>query len=395
MATPPAEQAPGPAPDRPRPLSGGLPMGRFFGVPLFLSPSWLLIALLITVTYSGLVQESVDGISPAGSYAVAFAFAVLLAASLLAHELGHTAVSLAFGMPVRRVVIFLLGGVSEIEREPDGPAEEYLVAVAGPLVSLVLAAAGACALPVTGDGSVARTMIFLLVWSNLAVAVFNLLPGLPLDGGRVVRAGVWKVSGNKLAGTRAAAWGGRGVAVLVLVGAVATVREDGALGIGNLVLAGLLAAFIWVGATQSLSSATVAARMPEVDIAALVRPMLSVPPDLPVAEALRRAWTAQSRGLVVVDAGGSPRALVSESHVMSVPEARRPWTTVADVARPLEPGLVLADSLSGAEVVEAFRRTPASEYLIVGRDGAAVGVLSAADVARVLQGRTAPAGSPS
>jgi len=79
--------------------------------------------------------------------------------------------------------------------------------------------------------------------------------------------------------------------------------------------------------------------------------------------------------------------------VMAVPEARRPWTTVADVARPLEPGLVLADSLSGAEVVEAFRKTPASEYLVVGRDGRAVGVLAAVDVARVLQGRRAPAGS--
>ena len=80
---------------------------------------------------------------------------------------------------------------------------------------------------------------------------------------------------------------------------------------------------------------------------------------------------------------------------MAVPEARRPWTTVADVARPLEPGLVLTDSLSGAEVVEAFRRTPASEYLVVGRDGRAVGVLAAADVARILQGRTAAAGVPS
>ena len=376
-------------------MSGGLPVGRFFGVPLFLSPSWLLIAALITLTYSGLVQETVDDISDAGAYAVAFAFAVLLAISLLLHELGHTAVSLAFGVPVRRVVIFLLGGVSEIEREPDGPAQEYLVAVAGPLVSLVLAAAGGCLLPLTDSGTVARTVIFLLIWSNLAVAVFNLLPGLPLDGGRVVRAGVWKLSGDKLTGTRAAAWGGRVVAVLVLLVAVVTVREDGALGIGNVLLAGLLAAFIWVGATQSLSTATVTSRLPAVDIAALVRPMLSVPPDLPIAEALRRAWTAQSRGLVVVDASGSPRALVSESHVMAVPEARRPWTTVADVARPLEPGLVLADSLSGAEVVEAFRRTPASEYLVVGRDGRAVGVLSAVDVARVLQGRPAPAGSPS
>ena len=382
-----------PSPEPARAPSAGLPVGRFFGVPLFLSPSWVFIALLITLTYSELVQQTVDGISPAGSYAVAFVFAVLLAISLLAHELGHTAVSLAFGLPVRRVVIFLLGGVSEIEKEPDGPAQEYLVAVAGPLVSLLIAAAGACLLPLTDGGTIIRTMIFLLVWSNLAVAVFNLLPGLPLDGGRVVRAGVWRVSGDKLTGTRAAAWGGRAVAVLVLVGALATVREDSALGFGNVLLAGLLAAFIWVGATQSLSTATVSARLPAVEISTLVRPTISVPPDLPIAEARPRAWGAHVRGLVVVDAAGSPRALVSESHVMAVPEGRRPWTTVADVARPLEPGLVLADSLSGAEVVEAFRRTPASEYLVVGRDGHAVGVLSAVDVARVLQGRTAPAGS--
>jgi Zn-dependent protease len=373
----------------------GLPVGRFFGVPLYLSPSWLLIALLITLTYEGLVAETVDDISPAGSYAVAFSFAVLLAASLLAHELGHTAVSLAFGMPVRRVVIFLLGGVSEIEKEPAEPSQEYLIAVAGPLVSLVLAAGSACFLPLTEPRSIARTVVFLVVWSNLAVAVFNLLPGLPLDGGRLVRAGVWRLSGSRLTGTRAAAWGGRGVAVLVLVGAVLMVRPDGALGLGNVLLASLLAAFIWVGATQSLSAATVSARMPAVAIGSLVRPTLSVPPDLPVAEALRRAWSGQMRALVVVDATGAPRALVSEAHVMAVPEARRPWTTVADVARPLEPGLVLADSLSGAEVVEAFRRTPASEYLVVGRDGRAVGVLAAADVARILQGRAAPAGMPS
>ena len=113
-----AEPAPGPRQGQVRTQSAGLPIGRFFGVPLFLSPSWLFIALLITLTYSELVQQTVDGISTAGAYAVAFAFAVLLAASLLAHELGHTAVSLAFGLPVKRVVIFLLGGVSEIEKEP-------------------------------------------------------------------------------------------------------------------------------------------------------------------------------------------------------------------------------------------------------------------------------------
>src|SRR5213079_3320473 len=82
----------------------GLPVGRFFGVPVYLAPSWLFIALIITVSYAQSISDAVDNISPAGAYAVAFGFAVLLALSLLAHELGHTAVSLAFGMPVRRVV---------------------------------------------------------------------------------------------------------------------------------------------------------------------------------------------------------------------------------------------------------------------------------------------------
>ena len=369
-----------------RPAGAGLPVGRFFGVPVFLSPSWLIVALIITFNYASFVSQTVDGISQTGSYLVSFGFAVLLALSLLAHELGHTAVSLAFGMPVRRVVIFLLGGVSEIEKEPGDPAQEYLVAIAGPLVSLLLAGAAASVLPITHTGTIAKIVLLLLVWSNLAVAIFNMLPGLPLDGGRLLRAGVWRFSGSRLTGTRAAAWGGRLIAVGVVVLALATARPGDGAAIGNVVLASLLAAFIWMGATQSLTSATLSSRLPEVRVATLVRPSLGVPPDLPLAEAVRRAWQAGARGLIVVDGTGRPRALVSEHHVVAVPEARRPWTTVADVARPLEPGLVLADSMSGQEVVDAFRRTPASEYLVVGSDGEPVGVLAAADVARVLQG---------
>src|ERR671912_1130350 len=117
-----------PRPGTDRTPPAGLPVGRFFGVPVYLSPSWLLIALLITLTYAGLVTETVDDISPAGSYAVAFLFSVLLAASLLAHELGHTAVSLAFGMPVRRGGLFLPGGVAGVEDEPAGAKHETPVA---------------------------------------------------------------------------------------------------------------------------------------------------------------------------------------------------------------------------------------------------------------------------
>ncbi|MEN3356383.1 MAG: hypothetical protein V7637_365 [Mycobacteriales bacterium] len=377
-----------------RAQSAGLPVGRFFGVPLFFAPSWLIVAVIITVSYSDVVVKNVNNISQAGAYAVSFGFAVLLALSLLAHELGHTAVSLALGTPVRRVVIFLLGGVSEIEKEPQRPAEEYLVAVAGPLVSLALAGLGGCLLPLAEEGTVAWVVLSLLIWSNLAVAVFNLLPGLPLDGGRLLRAAVWWKSRSRLTGTRAAAWGGRGVAGLVLLLGAIMIRPEEGLAFGNLALAVLLATFIWIGASQSLTAATVTSRLPGLRLAQLIRPALQVPPDLPIAEALRRAWQTGTRALVVVDSTSRPRAVVSEAHVMAVPEARRPWTPVADVARPVEPGLTLTDSLTGEQLLAALRQLPASEYLVVGRDGGIVGVLAAVDVARVLQQGRLPSGSP-
>lgn len=369
-----------------------MPVGRFFGVPVYFTPSWLLIAGIITFAYAGYVEREVTGITTGGSYAVAFAFAVLLALSLLAHELGHTAVSLALGMPVRRVVIFLLGGVSEITTEPRRPGEEYLVAVAGPLVSLFLGAVGAALLPLTTDGSVAQVLIRLLVVSNLLVMVFNMLPGLPLDGGRLLRAGVWQLAGDRLTGTRAAAWGGRVIAVLVVVAAIALSQDYSGLAFGNLFLGALLAAFIWVGANQSLAAATINSRLPALRVADLVRPALEVPASLPVAEALRRAWESRMGAMVVVDTNGRPTAVVSETHVRAVPEPRRPWITVSEVSRPLEPGLTLSHGLSGKDVLEALRSTPATEYLVEGVDGALVGVLAAADVARSLRRGTPTVG---
>lgn len=365
-----------------------MPVGRFFGVPVYFAPSWLLIAAIITFSYAGLVERAVDGITPGGAYLVAFGFSIMLALSLLAHELGHTAVSIALGMPVRRVVIFLLGGVSEISTEPQRPGEEYLVAVAGPLVSLMLAGAGGAVIPLTASGSVGRLLAVLMAGSNLAVMVFNMLPGLPLDGGRVLRAGVWQVAGNRLTGTRVAAWCGRAVAALVVLFAVYTAGRDPSVAASNLALAAvtaLLAAFIWVGANQSLAAATINSRLPGLRVADLVRPTLEVPANLPVAEALRRVWESKMGAMVVVDADGRPVAVVSETHVRAVPEQRRPWTTVSEVSRPLEPGLRLPNTLSGTDLLEAFRSTPATEYLVVAQDGDTVGVLAAADVARTLQ----------
>lgn len=363
----------------------GIPAGRYFGVPVYFSGSWFLFAAFITLQWAGVVRNNVAGLSTGQSYAVAFGFAVLLAISVLAHELGHCVVSLALGLKVRRVVLFLLGGVSEIETEPERPAHEYLVAVAGPLVSLVLAAAGAAVYAALDAQTVVRWLVVELMLSNLLVMLFNLLPGLPLDGGRLLRAAIWQLTHSQLTGTKAAAWGGRGIAVVIVVVALYFQTRDGNSGFFGTLLVVLVAAFIWFNAGQTLRMAQLRAALPQLRVASLARSFTPVPHDVSVGETVRRARSQRSGAVVVLDRDGEPQALVSEAAVLTMPEQRRPWTQVSEVSRPLEPGLVLPDGLAGESLLEALRTDPATEYLVADPAGQAVGVLVTADVAARLK----------
>jgi len=360
-----------------------LPAGRFFGVPIYFAPSWLLIAALLTVYYAPIVGDVVPDVSASTTYLLAAAFAVLFAGCVLAHELGHTAVSLALGNPVRRVVIFLLGGVSELERDPDRPRDEFLVAAAGPLVSLLIAGAAAGGYQFVDGATLPGVLLALLMWSNLLVAVFNLLPGLPLDGGRLLRAAAWALGASRLTATRVAAWSGRGVAVLVAVSGL--VLDRSSWGFTSGLLSIVLAVYLWFGASQSLKVGELMERLPGVSLDALLRPGLLVPSDLSVAEALRRVWSGNARGLVLVDTAERPSAIVDESLIGAVPPERRAWTQLADVARQLEPGLILRVGLAGEDLLAAVRATPAHEYLVVHEDGSPAGILAIADLAASLQ----------
>jgi CBS domain-containing protein len=212
--------------------------------------------------------------------------------------------------------------------------------------------------------------------------VFNLLPGLPLDGGRLLRSLVWAVAKSRLAGTRAGAWAGRALAVAVVV--LSPVINQGSLGFGAELIAVLLAMYLWFGASQSLKVAEVMDRLPRVDLESLLRPGLLVSPDLSIAEALRRMWQGSARGLVLLDARDRPAAIVEEARVNAVAVERRPWVQLSAVARPLEAGLVLRRGLSGEALLDAVRKTPASEYLVVDEDGAPAGILATVDLAAAL-----------
>lgn len=368
--------------------SPGLRMGRPFGIPVYVSPTWLVVAAFITISFQPQFAGMLPGYSESATYVVALAFAVLLYVSVLLHELAHCVVAKHFGLPVRRITLYMLGGVSEIEREPETAGREFAVAFAGPLLSLALAGAGGLldAFVVPGDGLV-RVLVRQLWLSNLIVGVFNLLPGLPLDGGRMLRAAVWKIRRDPGVGTVAAAWVGRAVAVAVVaVPLLPYLMAGQEPRMGELLWSVVLASFIWLGASQSLRVARVRARLPQLRARVLARRAIPVTAEVPLSEGLRRAREAGAGAMVVVDHEGHPVGIVNEAAVNATPEPRRPWVNVGALSRSLEPSLVLGADLEGESLLDAMRGTPAPEYLLVERGGEIYGVLATADVNRVFTG---------
>ncbi len=358
-------------------------IARPFGIPVFISPYWFLIAGLFVFLYAHGLAQAVPGNL---RYLVAAAFVVLLYLSVLVHELSHSVVARAFGLPVRRILLYPLGGFSEIEREPPTPGRELAVSAAGPAISLALAGGGYLVWRDVHSG-VAGVLVGQLVLANLLVGVFNLLPGLPLDGGRMLRAGVWKVTGRPGQATLAAAWAGRVLAVLVLIVPLALYAAAGnQIQLFDAAWLAVIAAFMWSGASQALRATRVRERLPGIQARTLARRAIPIPASLPLAEAIRRADAAQARALVVVDHEDRPIAIVNETAVMATPPQRRPWIDAGSLARTIDPGLILPADLSGMALIEAVRRTPASEYLLVEPSGQVYGVLAAADLDHAFAG---------
>jgi Zn-dependent protease/CBS domain-containing protein len=364
----------------PRP-AGTLRVGRIGGVDVLVRSSWLVVAVIIAVMIAPAVEQVEPGLG-GWRYVAGGAFAVLLYLSVLLHEMSHALMAKRYGLPVRSITLHFLGGVTEIDGEPDTPRREFGVSVVGPLTSIAVGLVFLLLHPVAPEGLL-RLAVEALAGANLIVGVLNLVPGLPLDGGHVLRAAVWKATGNMHRGTVVAGWGGRLAAVAALayplVRSLVTGRPTT---ITDYVFAFVIAAFLWSGATSAIVSAKVRSRLPALRARVLARRAVAVPHDLPLAQAVRRAQEEQAGSLVVVDASGGMSGIVNEAAVQATPEDRRPWLPVSAVARTLEPGLTLRADLSGEALIRAMQRVPATEYLLLEDDGRLFGVLVTEDVDR-------------
>ena len=370
---------------RPRP-PGTIRIGQIAGTDVLITTSWFFIAALISFVMGPAVDQARPGLG-GWKYVAGFAFAVVLYLSVLVHEAAHAIAAKRYGHPVDSITLHFLGGATAIEGEARNPREEFVIAVVGPIASILVGLlAGLLWLAV--PGGLIKLALGGLLFANLLVGALNLVPGLPLDGGRVLKAGVWRLTGNPHRGTIAAGWGGRIAAVLVLFWPALQQRFTGSSPqIVDYVLTFVIALFLWTGATAAMQSARIRRRLPSLVARDLARRTLTVPDNLPVAEAVRRAQEAHAGSIVTVSSAGTPIGIVNEAALLALPEDRRPWLTVSAVSRTIEEGLTLPVTIVGEELIKAITRKPAQEYLLLEDDGSIYGVLATADVDRAFSQR--------
>lgn len=370
-------------PARPRP-PGTLRIGTIAGSNVYVTTSWFVVAAVIAMVTAPWIEEVRPGLG-AWKYVAGLVFAVVLYLSVLLHEASHALMARRLGFVVESITLHFLGGMTEIDGAARTPRQEFWIAVVGPLTSIGVGLAAYAATFVLPGGLV-QAAASGLAGANLLIGVLNLVPGLPLDGGRVLKAGVWGLTGNQHRGTVVAGWGGRLTAVALVawpwvqehfLGVPATVFDY--------VLVAVLALFLWTGASAAMAHARLRSRLPDLRARPLARRTLTVPEDLPLAEAVRRAHQDQAGSIVTVTGSGRPTGIVDEAAVRATPEEARPWVAVSTVARTLEDGLSLPVGIAGEDLILAISRRPAQDYLLVDEDGSVYGVLATTDVDRAFR----------
>ncbi len=320
-------------------LRGGIPLGKFFGISVKLHWSWFVVFALVTVAWANwYLPESYDNWSTATYWAVGAGISVLLFASVLAHELAHSLVAQAAGIRVRAITLFILGGVSQLDQEPKKPGVEFRMAIAGPGTSIILGGIFWGIYFATRYSS--EPLSELAFWSgyvNMGLAVFNMLPGFPLDGGRVLRSILWWRSGDLQRATRIAATIGRGFGYLFIFGGILLILLDWR---ENLYSGLWIAAIGWIlenAAAGSYQQVVLQDQLRGHKISdAMTRDCLVVSPGLTIEELVNQYILASGRRCFPVVENGRALGLITMQNVKAVPREVRHRRTVMEAMTPMD-----------------------------------------------------------
>ena len=359
----------------------GFRLGSIFGFEIRIDFSWFIIFLLILWSLSmGLFPAQFPQLSSLAHLLMGIVGAVLFFASLLAHELSHSLVARAKGIPVEGITLFIFGGVARIRMEAKTPGDEFQIAAAGPLMSLLLAVLfGLCTyLGYKATWSVAVTgVVSYLASINLILAIFNLLPGFPLDGGRLFRALVWKMTDNLMLATRVASIGGRILGVFIIF--VGFLQLLG----GNLV-GGFW--FVLIGWFLSMTAVTTyQAELLRMSLEGaqaqhmMTRHPETVSPDLTLWELVDKFFLLRRYQAFPVVDHDQPLGIVTLNQVKEVPREQWVQHTVRDIMTPSEKGIVVRPQESMLTVLETMGES-GIQRVLVADDGKLTGIITASDI---------------
>ncbi|HZS79403.1 MAG TPA: site-2 protease family protein [Ktedonobacteraceae bacterium] len=367
-------------------MPGTFRLGRLAGFEINIHISWLIILVFLTWSLaSGWFPALYHGWSPVTYWVTGFIASLLLFLSVLLHELAHSLVARARGLPVKSITLFIFGGVSNIEQEPKQPGIEFQMAVVGPLTSLVIG--GICfllQLPLRNVNSPVTATLGYLALTNILLGIFNLLPGFPLDGGRVLRSIVWKVSGSLRTATRVATIVGSIIAYLfILVGIW--------LFFGGDVLDGIWLGFIgWflLSSSQSANSQAMLQSMFQgVKVADVMNPdVATVPANISLQKLVYEYFLPRGLRSAFVMQGDYLAGLITLSDIRHVPQEQWAQTPVGHAMQPLEKLHAVSPTQSLNDVLPLMAGANVNQLPVV-QDGRLVGVISRESIVRYLEVR--------
>jgi Zn-dependent protease/CBS domain-containing protein len=387
-------------------MIGGFRVGKIFGITIRIDWSWIFIVLLVTWNLSILFGDVHPNWTLALIWGIAFAAALLFFASVLAHELAHSLVARSQGVPVRSITLFLFGGVSNIQRDPTSPGAEFLLTIVGPITRIVLGVIFALLAGVSAGASPASVSLYgrsvaaarlsplstLLLWLgpiNVLVGVFNLIPGFPLDGGRLVRSILWAITHDLRRATRWASWLGQLIAWLMIATGIAMIFGVSVPLLGTGFISGLWLAFIgWflnTASTQSYRQVVVHDLLEDVPVERVMRANPpTVPPDCQVSSLIQdHVMGTDDHAFPVVD-NGQLVGMVTLEDVRALSRSAWDTTTVRDIMTPVDELVVVQADDEASDALDKLQQRDVGQLPVL-RDGQLVGLLRRRDIMKWLQ----------
>jgi Zn-dependent protease/CBS domain-containing protein len=372
-------------------------IGRALGIPIYVHASWFVVFFLVSSSLAtGYLPEMLPGLSVPRYWGMGGIAALLLFLSVLLHELGHSYVALRYKIPIKQITLFIFGGMAHMGKEPPSPRAEFLIAMAGPLVSFILGAvclSGAMAVDALPMRSTLQGLVVLgslLGMVNVQLGLFNLIPGFPLDGGRVLRAGLWALNKDFHRATSQASLAGIGFGVVLgLIGAALMVGTwSGALGQSIETNGGWL---LFIGVflfSAALSSRRQAARRTSLTSVTVRQVMahrvVTLRPDMTVQEAVDQFFVTHGFGGFPVCEGGQLLGVVTVSDVQGLPIALWPWRYIREIMQPASQACCIPPDWSVIQAMERMVQN-GSDRLVVMEHEQIVGLITRSAIANVLQ----------